>query len=353
MQPGGAACILGSSGVVFRGRWHEEISPKGCYLRFNGEGIHYMGKMDSSRSEVSRGVVGKGAKIIGRFSARALTATSTSIPALHDVPRLSPPIPSLPSSVHYTPHFISEADEELLLERVRSAPQWRSVGSDGRRTINFGGSPGERGVAEALPDWLEALIEALACCGAWPEDQRPNHVLINEFSAGAGFVAHTDGPLYAPHVAVLSLGSDVLLDLHLNPACQQPTCAPITARIDDNTLSLANDCTMQQSENSEPCGTDTLRGALHAPHAQMLLRRRSLNVIADGAYTELLHGITAHAVDEVTSLVVNLSDHDLLGEQIERRHRVSIVFVQKLLEADEADVLHSSTVPPAVVDAQL
>ena len=80
--------------------------------------------------------------------------------------------------------------------------------------LNFGGKPGDKQVLEGLPEWLAMLVSAVTSTGVWPADEAPNHILINDFTAGAGLTPHTDGPLYAPRVATLSLGSDVVLNLH-------------------------------------------------------------------------------------------------------------------------------------------
>ena len=69
------------------------------------------------------------------------------------------------------------------------------------------------------------------------------------------------------------------------------------------------------------------------PLAELLLRRRSLNVLADDAYG-LHHGIAAREVDTVTPAVANLQPGDTVGEQFVRSRRVSIVLVHKLAAPD-------------------
>lgn len=219
-------------------------------------------------------------------------------PALAEVPCAPPPIPGLLTAVQYVPDFISAEDEELVLQHVSLAPESRWSGSeaDGRRTQNYGGVPGRTEVAEAFPEWVAPLVDAVVRSGAWSASEPPNHVLVNSFKPGAGLNPHTDGPLYHRCVAVLGLGSDVTLDLHAPHAT--------------------------------------------APHASLVLRRRSLNVISAEAYDQF-HGIVAREADVVDELCANAhAAGAAVGERIERRARVSIVFVRKLTdaEADARDV---------------
>lgn len=232
-----------------------------------------------------------------RKEARAPKALgyAAASPALAQLPPIPPPLASLPPSVTYVPDFVCEADEELLLSHVRQAPQSRWSGSegDGRRTQNYGGAPGSLQIAEGLPEWLAPLVKAVVESGVWGDTPPPNHVLVNVFQPGSGLVPHTDGPLYAgPRVATLSLGSDVFLDLH------EPHVA--------------------------------------APHASLLLRRRSLNVISAEAYHQF-HGIAERASDVVNGTVANAEAAGATpGECVPRAPRVSIVFVSKLEEGAAA-----------------
>ena len=216
-------------------------------------------------------------------------------PSLAWLPPIPPPISTLPPCVTYVPGFISAEDEECLLQHVRQAPQarWSGVEGDGRRTQNYGGAPGSLAIAEGLPEWLAPLVRAVVESGAWGDAPPPNHVLVNIFRPGTGLVPHTDGPLYAgPRVATLSLGSDVFLDLH------EPHAA--------------------------------------TPHASLLLRRRSLNVISAEAYAQF-HGIAEREADVVDERVANAEAAEAtLGEQVPRGPRVSIVFVSKLEEGSAA-----------------
>jgi alkylated DNA repair protein alkB homolog 6 len=239
--------------------------------------------------------------------------------ALQQLPSLPPALaaPSLPANcVHYVPDFISVADEELLLQHIlgpSNAHRWSP--GNGRRTQNYGGDPSVPELTEELPSWLQQLNAALVRSGAWPigpggVSLPPNHVIINEYTDGrTGLTPHTDGPLYATRVAVLSLMSDVVLELHT--PCDQAVRCEAPTRL-----------------------------------ARMLLRPRSLNVLDAEAY-RLFHGIRAAEADTVTGessdaadgqrgegRVVNSREAGVgaEGETISRKRRVSIVFVCKLPE---------------------
>ena len=263
------------------------------------------------------------AKAEAKTKAKATAAPDTvaaPLPplALLHVPPLPPAVaaPTLPSnSVHYVPEFISADDENLLLQHIlgpSNAHRWSP--GNGRRTQNYGGNPSVPELTEELPSWLQQLTTALVHSGAWPVapdavSLPPNHVIINEYMDGrTGLTPHTDGPLYAARVAVLSLMSDVVLELH------------------------------------RPCD-EAVRCEAPTRLARMLLRPRSLNVLDAEAY-HLFHGIRATDADTVVGEsavaaygeqaegVVNSREAGVSaeGETIARRRRVSIVFVCKLPE---------------------
>ena len=68
------------------------------------------------------------------------------------------------------------------------------------------------------------------------------------------------------------------------------------------------------------------------PAAQIFLRPRSLNVLSDPVYTNVLHSIDATAVDTISELCCNAQLAEVTkGEAIERQERrLSLVFVHKL-----------------------
>ncbi|KAK3261660.1 hypothetical protein CYMTET_29442, partial [Cymbomonas tetramitiformis] len=113
-------------------------------------------------------------------------------------------------SVYYIPSYVTEAQEHSLLDQVSSArSKWTNLKR--RRLQNWGGIVEEKGmIPEPLPTWLSTLL------GRLHEDvglfrTAPNHVLVNEYQPGEGIMAHEDGPLYFPLVAILSLRSSAVI----------------------------------------------------------------------------------------------------------------------------------------------
>ena len=214
-----------------------------------------------------------------------------------------------PASVHYIPAFVTAAEEQRLLD-VLYSPSARSrwlgtAGKHGRRTQNWGGNPTRKQVVEPLPPFCVALIEALVGCGVFPAERAPNHVLVNEYGCEGGLVAHVDGPLYHPRVACLSLGGTASMKLWRS----------------------FEDAELESDGKPGP-----------GPAAQIFLRPRSLNVLSDPVYTNVLHSIDATAVDTISELCCNAQLAEVTkGEAIERQERrLSLVFVHKL-EPDYED----------------
>lgn len=129
-----------------------------------------------------------------------------------------------PPTVYYVPNFITEAEEECLLQQVYRAPKPKWTQLSGRRLQNWGGLPNPKGMlAEKLPDWLLKYTEKISSLGAFA-GKTANHVLVNEYRPGEGIMPHEDGPLYHPTVTTISLGSHTLLDFY-KPVCQTQVAA--------------------------------------------------------------------------------------------------------------------------------
>lgn len=89
------------------------------------------------------------------------------------------------------------------------APKWTRVARS-RDVAMFGGVPLVDGMLPApLPRELAPLLARLS--DVWG-DVSANHVLVNRYDPGSGILPHTDGPLYAARVAVVSLGADAIMD---------------------------------------------------------------------------------------------------------------------------------------------
>ncbi|XP_012077561.1 alpha-ketoglutarate-dependent dioxygenase alkB homolog 6 isoform X3 [Jatropha curcas] len=115
-------------------------------------------------------------------------------------------------TVIYKPEFITESEETHLLDKIYEAPasKWKSLKN--RRLQNWGGVVHEKGLLpQDLPPWLMKITQRI-----FEESElfpsAINHVLINEYLPDQGIMPHQDGPAYFPVVAILSLGSPVVMD---------------------------------------------------------------------------------------------------------------------------------------------
>lgn len=117
----------------------------------------------------------------------------------------------------YVKDFITEEEEENLLTQIYDAPKpkWKQLSH--RRLQYWGGIPppsaSKAMVAEKMPDWLDAYCAKLGEMKIFDQN-KPNHVLINEYLPGQGIMPHQDGNLYFPTVCNISLSSPLFLDFY-------------------------------------------------------------------------------------------------------------------------------------------
>ncbi|XP_031400352.1 alpha-ketoglutarate-dependent dioxygenase alkB homolog 6 isoform X1 [Punica granatum] len=191
---------------------------------------------------------------------------------------------SLPT-VMYIPDFITETEETQLLENVYKAPQskWKSLKN--RRLQNWGGIVHEKGLLpQDLPSWLTKITQRISEeSGLFPS--AINHVLINEYLPGQGIMPHQDGPAYFPVVAILSLGSPVVMDFTPHSSLRSCSSKPTISSED------ANQDVGMWTDNHHPFS--------------VALMPRGLLIFKDEAYSEYLHGIKDDAVHEINEEVVN------------------------------------------------
>jgi len=180
-------------------------------------------------------------------------------------------VKSAPPRIRYIPDFISPEDEAFLLEQVIEAPKpkWQQLSN--RRVQNWGGIIGRKGLIQHddIPLWLQMCIDKVATVPhAFPLENRPNHVLINEYLPGQGIMPHTDGPAFYPLISTINLGGHTLLDFY------------------------------------EPINAEQIRLESERFVGSMLLEQRSLILIEDGAY-QLMHGIAERTSDQFHERVFN------------------------------------------------
>lgn len=204
-------------------------------------------------------------------------------------------------TVIYTPHFITQTEETHLLQKIYEAPlsKWKSLKN--RRLQNWGGVVHEKGLLpQDLPPWLTMITQRISEeSGLFPS--AINHVLINEYLPDQGIMPHQDRPAYFPVVAILSLGSPVVMDF--TPHSRLRTCTDTWKNEVD-----------EQNFGREAKETETEQ--MDNPETSVLLMPRSLLIFKDNAYSDYLHGIKdseVHHCDKAINEVEALA-HDKLNE---------------------------------------
>ncbi|KAB8236333.1 Alpha-ketoglutarate-dependent dioxygenase alkB 6 [Aspergillus alliaceus] len=208
-------------------------------------------------------------------------------------------VKSLPDDAFYVADFITEEEEELLLQKITTAPlpRWTHLSHRRLQTWPSALSNANTLISSPLPPWLVSPViprfESLGVFADAPH-RAPNHVLVNEYHPGQGILPHEDGPAYHPMVATVSLGAPIVLDLYQKG----------------------------QGRDDEGCRL------LH----RVLQERRSLLVTTKKIYTDYLHGIAETTKDEELG-PDSICNWDLLREQdryrcgwVERETRISLTY---------------------------
>ncbi|KAJ0043109.1 hypothetical protein Pint_18820 [Pistacia integerrima] len=173
-------------------------------------------------------------------------------------------------TVMYVPGFISTTEETHLLNNIYGAPvsKWKSLKN--RRLQNWGGVVHEKGLLpQDFPPWLTKITQRIhEKSGLFPS--AINHILINEYLPNQGIMPHQDGPAYFPVVAILSLGSPVVMDFTPHSKFRLSTSA-LKNTVDD------------KNSNGEVFETDQWKDN-HHPFS-VLLMPCSLLIFKDDAYS--------------------------------------------------------------------
>ncbi|GKY90798.1 alpha-ketoglutarate-dependent dioxygenase alkB 6 [Mayamaea pseudoterrestris] len=224
-----------------------------------------------------------------------------------------PPLPVLddvehcilrdPPLIHYVADFLPLSYQEQLVHWLLQLPyapfnaaassnttnernavnRWTTLQHAKRRVALF-----TRTADTSFPEPLEELANALemAIFNDATNTLRFNHVLVNEYQANQGILAHTDGPAYESLTATLSIGSSVLLQLQ-------------SRQHDDTTMS----------------------------RYAVLLQGGSLVVFRDGIYKDYLHSIAQNVEEEVADAASNcLNVPGNETKTIQRGFRISLTF---------------------------
>ena len=95
-------------------------------------------------------------------------------------------IKKCPSQAFYIPNFITLDEESNLIKSIYDAPKPKWTQLKNRRLQNWGGVPQPKGmIAETIPLWLSQYCDRITDLGVF-EEQKPNHILINEYLSGQG-----------------------------------------------------------------------------------------------------------------------------------------------------------------------
>jgi alkylated DNA repair dioxygenase AlkB len=125
-------------------------------------------------------------------------------------------VPHLPEGFRYRPELIGTAEEDALLPYVRDLPfrEFEFHGYKGkRRVVSFGWrydfSSRHLWKADDIPDFLLALRPAAAAF-ARLEPEEFQHVMVTEYSPGAGIGWHRDKAVFGQVVGISLLAPCVL-----------------------------------------------------------------------------------------------------------------------------------------------
>ncbi|MBA0800515.1 hypothetical protein Gohar_010941, partial [Gossypium harknessii] len=122
-----------------------------------------------------------------------------------------------------------------------------------------------------VPPWLAKITERICEeSGLFPS--AINHILINEYLPNQGIMPHQDGPAYYPVVAILSLGSPVVMDF--TPHSRLNSCK---STVMESVVDKTSDVKAAEIEGND--GLDK-----HQPFS-VLLMPRSLLIFKDDAYS--------------------------------------------------------------------
>ncbi|KAE8232553.1 hypothetical protein CF326_g2411 [Tilletia indica] len=237
----------------------------------------------------------------------------------------------------YFPDFISEQEEEYLLQQIRDAPalKWKILQNRSGRTLgrlqtwggHLAGTGGNTLIPQPLPSFFTSfpdLIKRLADTGAFKGSKHgeANHCLVNEYLSGQGIMPHEDGGAYFPAVATISLGSHTLLDIYRY--ARDPSSETAQGVASGGAASEEGDEAATKTATEAQSEAPAARAREKDPAFSILQERRSLLITLGSAYRQYLHGIAERHVDEPEHLrsVVNLHQ---LGDSVLKERVVQLL----------------------------
>ena len=94
-------------------------------------------------------------------------------------------------------------------DNPQTAPHgaWTDLPHARRRVALFRAGDDNDKETSSFPPPLQILVDCLVASKVFDDDlHKPNHILVNRYTAPQGILAHTDGPRYHDRTATLSLG---------------------------------------------------------------------------------------------------------------------------------------------------
>jgi hypothetical protein len=182
--------------------------------------------------------------------------------------------PSPPSSIALwnwldaLPHDDSGMEAWKTLKYGKRRVAMMEEGRDVGQNTKDDNDDDDRSLSGPLQDIANFLIQT----GIFPADTPPNHVLLNDyFDQTQGILPHTDGPMYAPRTATLSLGRECPVLLTFTPRRQKEVKEEESANKKDSHDANGVDDDMKSIE--------------------LVLHPESLVIFQDDLYTNYCHGI--------------------------------------------------------------
>ncbi|RNF07609.1 alkylated DNA repair protein alkB like protein 6 [Trypanosoma conorhini] len=213
--------------------------------------------------------------------------------------------------LHYIPNYISEDEEQQILQLVKDTPKELKTQLEKRTVQEWGCTMCEECnksfVADRnMPPWVDACNDMLLHDGIFTPSTFPNSVRVHEYQVGEGIGAHCDGPIYVPLVSVLSLNSPCVMFFY---ARREPYAQP-----------------MEHYNDTFRFDTGI---AVEKPLQFVVMEPRSLLLFRGDAYYYHPHGTSDREVDELSPDVAGkLVNRHLLQDpsitEVKKSYRVSI-----------------------------
>ena len=141
-----------------------------------------------------------------------------------------------------------------------------------------------------MPYWLQTQIDKVQDLGLFTTNEKPSHVLINEYQTGQGISPHLDGNLFHPIIATISLGSHTVLNYYEPLNDPNQACSSLESRL----------------------------------KFKVFVPQRSLLLVKDQMFHYYLHGIEELLTDCDTNLIIPPCCQQQDSIPLQRKTRVSL-----------------------------